>query len=215
MATHSSVLAWRIPGTGGPGGLPSMGSHRVGHDWSDLAAAAAADTMGNIFEGGASKSEEEGVSERSWAPVLYRNWQNAVPATANSRAQAGQGAVNKVVERQGWLRPGDLTGLLLFWQGHLISYWTAQFPMWWAHFILCMSRRPSEGLVRREMWGDCWKGKSLAWHPICYSLVELVRGFIKYFFCSSAWVLRQRCDVWNICSDKKQLTHKLVLVFRC
>ena len=42
MATHSSVLAWRIPGMGEPGGLPSMGSHRVGHDWSDLAAAAAA-----------------------------------------------------------------------------------------------------------------------------------------------------------------------------
>ena len=41
MATHSSVLAWRIPGTGEPGGLPSMGLHRVGHDWSDLAAAAA------------------------------------------------------------------------------------------------------------------------------------------------------------------------------
>ena len=39
MATHSSVLAWRIPGTGEPGGLPSMGSHRVGHNWSDLAAA--------------------------------------------------------------------------------------------------------------------------------------------------------------------------------
>ena len=42
MATHSSVLAWRIPGTAEPGGLPSKGSHRVGHDWSDLAAAAAA-----------------------------------------------------------------------------------------------------------------------------------------------------------------------------
>ena len=42
MATHSSVLAWRIPGTGEPGGLPSMGSHRVGHDWSNLAAVAAA-----------------------------------------------------------------------------------------------------------------------------------------------------------------------------
>ena len=41
MATHSSVLAWRIPGTGHPGGLPSMGSHRVEHDWSDSAAAAA------------------------------------------------------------------------------------------------------------------------------------------------------------------------------
>ena len=42
MATHFSVLAWRIPGTGDPGGLPSMGSHRVGHNLSDLAAAAAA-----------------------------------------------------------------------------------------------------------------------------------------------------------------------------
>ena len=42
MANHSSILAWRIPGTEEPGGLPSMWSHRVGHDWSDLAAAAAA-----------------------------------------------------------------------------------------------------------------------------------------------------------------------------
>ena len=42
MATSSSVLAWRIPGMGEPDGLPSMGSHRVGHDRSDLAAAAAA-----------------------------------------------------------------------------------------------------------------------------------------------------------------------------
>ena len=41
MATHSSVLTWRIPGMGEPGGLPSMGSHRVGHDRSDLAVAAA------------------------------------------------------------------------------------------------------------------------------------------------------------------------------
>ena len=42
MATHSSVLAWRIPGTGEPGGLPSMELHGVRHDWSNLAAAAAA-----------------------------------------------------------------------------------------------------------------------------------------------------------------------------
>ena len=41
VATHSSVLAWRIPGTGEPGGLPSMGSRRVGHYWSGLAAVAA------------------------------------------------------------------------------------------------------------------------------------------------------------------------------
>ena len=42
MATHSGILAWRIPGTEEPSGLPSMGLHRVGHDWSDLAAAVAA-----------------------------------------------------------------------------------------------------------------------------------------------------------------------------
>ena len=45
MATHSRVLAWRIPGTVEPGGLLSLGSHRVGHDWSDLAAAAAVKAM--------------------------------------------------------------------------------------------------------------------------------------------------------------------------
>ena len=50
MATHSSVLVWRVPGTGEPGGLPSLGSHRVGHDWSDLAAAAG------------TKSQEEGTA---------------------------------------------------------------------------------------------------------------------------------------------------------
>jgi len=49
MATHSRVLAWRIPGTGEPGGLPSVGSHRVGHDWSDLAAAAAF-ALGEFFQ---------------------------------------------------------------------------------------------------------------------------------------------------------------------
>ena len=49
MATHSSVLAWRIPGTGEPGGLLSMGSHRVGHNQSDLAAAAARMVMASCF----------------------------------------------------------------------------------------------------------------------------------------------------------------------
>ena len=49
MATHSSILAWRIPGTGEPIGLPSMGSHRVGHNWSNLAAAAAAADYNQVF----------------------------------------------------------------------------------------------------------------------------------------------------------------------
>ena len=50
MATHSSVLSWRIPGMGEPGGLPSMGSHRVGHDRSDLAAAAATQSSNSILD---------------------------------------------------------------------------------------------------------------------------------------------------------------------
>ena len=50
MATHSSILAWRIPGTGEPGGLLSMGSHRVGHNWSDFVAAAAAELRGQLTD---------------------------------------------------------------------------------------------------------------------------------------------------------------------
>ena len=50
MATHSSVLAWRIPGTGEPGGLPSMASHRVGHDWSDLAAVTAISCYNGVLQ---------------------------------------------------------------------------------------------------------------------------------------------------------------------
>ena len=68
MATHSSVLAWRIPGTGEPGGLPSMGSHRVRHDWSDLAAAAAADWF--------------------WYLVMDREaWRDSVHGVAKSRTR--------------------------------------------------------------------------------------------------------------------------------
>ena len=63
MATHSSVLVWRIPGTGEPGGLPSVGSHRVGHDWSDLAAAAAAGDWQQELEGHICTSEKLFTSE--------------------------------------------------------------------------------------------------------------------------------------------------------
>ena len=64
MATHSSVLAWRIPGTVEPGQLPSMGSHRVGHDWSDLAAAAA-DTLYQLsYEGSYQVSFHSNPKER-------------------------------------------------------------------------------------------------------------------------------------------------------
>ena len=69
MATHSSVLAWRIPGMGEPCGLPSKGSHRVGHDWSDLAAAAA--TAGHCRP--KPPSETPGHSRASWGQSLVRS----------------------------------------------------------------------------------------------------------------------------------------------
>ena len=49
MATHFSILAWRIPGTGEPGGLPSMGLHRIGHNGSDLEAAAGGGDSRNLY----------------------------------------------------------------------------------------------------------------------------------------------------------------------
>ena len=70
MATHSSAPAWRIPWTGEPGGLPSMGSHRVGHDWSDLAAAAAALYQLELFNDG------EGCLAKPQTPDPERNWVN-------------------------------------------------------------------------------------------------------------------------------------------
>ena len=66
MATHSSVLAWRIPGTREPGGLPSMGSHRVGHDWSDLAAAA----VYRLSPRGRKNLIDTGLDVVTWATLL-------------------------------------------------------------------------------------------------------------------------------------------------
>ena len=59
MAPHSSTLAWKIPGTGEPGELPSMGSHRVGHDLGDLVAAAA-----QLKKGGGSDGKESACNAR-------------------------------------------------------------------------------------------------------------------------------------------------------
>ena len=60
MATHSSVLAWRIPGTAEPGGLPSMGSHRVGHDWS-------------YFSSSSSSSSGDINTRKSWLMLINQS----------------------------------------------------------------------------------------------------------------------------------------------
>ena len=97
MATHFSVHAWRIPGTGEPGGLPSMGSHRVGHDWSDLAAAAAdresACNAGNPSSiAGSERSPGEGISY----PLQY-SWVSLV----------AQMVKNPPAMKETWVRPLD------------------------------------------------------------------------------------------------------------
>ena len=91
MATHSSVLAWRIPGMGEPGGLLSMGSHRVGHDWRDLAAAAAAGFTGGFPPGSDGKESacqcrrlgfDPWVRKipwrREWQPLQYSCLENSM-----------------------------------------------------------------------------------------------------------------------------------------
>ena len=72
MATHSSVLAWGIPGTGEPGGLPSMGLHRVGHDWSDLVAAAK--SLRSFLDVSVVKNPPANAGDAGWIP-WRRKWQ--------------------------------------------------------------------------------------------------------------------------------------------
>ena len=67
MATHSSVLAWRILGTGEPGGLPSMESHRVGHDLSDSAAVALGEGNGTPLQHSCLENHMDGGAW--WAAV--------------------------------------------------------------------------------------------------------------------------------------------------
>ena len=76
MATYSSVLAWRIPGTAEPGGRPSMGLHRVGHNWSDLAAPAAAGRPGVLQFMGSWIVGHDWATELDWTEL---NWGGKTP----------------------------------------------------------------------------------------------------------------------------------------
>ena len=84
MATHSSVLAWRIPGTGEPGGLPSMGSHRVRHDWSDLAIA-------KVF----TESVDMNLSKLQEIVKDKGDWHSTVPGVAKSWTQLSHWTTTK------------------------------------------------------------------------------------------------------------------------
>ena len=108
MATHSSVLAWRIPGTGEPGRLPSVGSHRIGHNWSDLAAAAA---MKNRKKAKEKKADRQGIrakeqeSERS-------TFRRAPELTGKMKLRVSQ---EMVKDREAW--PAAVHGVEKTWTG--------------------------------------------------------------------------------------------------
>ena len=80
-ATHSSILAWRIPGTGETDGLPSIGSHRVGHDWSDLAAAA-------VGVASPEAAHEEALVGRNWGFLPAALPVNHIRSGSSSSSQA-------------------------------------------------------------------------------------------------------------------------------
>ena len=86
VAPHSSTLAWRIPGTGEPGGLPSMGLHRVRHDWSDWAAAAA-HVESKIWHKWTCLHNRNGLMDRE---------QTAVAKLGVGRGEGGAGSVGLV-----------------------------------------------------------------------------------------------------------------------
>ena len=127
VATHSSVLAWRIPGTGEPGGLLSMGSHRVGHDWSDLA-----------------------VSSWGWP------WKQPSKLRITFINCKALSEINRFRQRKSpWVRELSLHGgdgdCLNFWRcDKKLSLWVVSqlcwFSQWWwfNHQVMCDSLSPYE-----------------------------------------------------------------------
>ena len=105
MATHSSVLAWRIPGTGEPGGLPSLGSHRVGHNGSDLAAAAAVGTLMGAGWGTMGEHRAQELDDRKTSGVSGSNTENTSDPFLQSCSQS-QEAVEppSLIQIPWWLR---------------------------------------------------------------------------------------------------------------
>ena len=140
MATHSSVLAWRIPGTGEPGGPLSMGSHRVGHDWSDLAAAASSFWSGWLIPGG---SDDKSVCLQCGRPgfnpwVWKIPWRNGNPlqyCCLENPMDGGAWWVTVHGIAKSWTRLSNFTFFLsLKWV--IISLWQFSKPL----MIVCLEK---------------------------------------------------------------------------
>ena len=167
MATHSSILAWRIPGTEQPGGLPSMGSHRVGHDWSDLAAAAF--QINRIFKWKKEKNntQNEGTRTTAEEQVHGKGLQSTQPPgpppfslTEGSQATRGSPAPTSAPV-QAWLRLQESALMQGFWRSR-----SEAGPLWEPPAALGLSFLPRSPCLPGFLLP--WQNYSqMRWLPVC------------------------------------------------
>ena len=128
MATHSSALAWRIPGTGEPGRLPSMGSYRVGQDWSDLAAAAAAAETKDWID-------QVKVLLTQIYPILCKTMNYSQPGSSVPgilQARILEWVAIPISRGSFWLRDQTQVSCMA---GKFFTIWATR-EVWW-HFLIC------------------------------------------------------------------------------
>ena len=167
MATHSSVLAWRIPGIGEPGGLPSMGSHRVGHDWSDLAAADSILKGSHYFADQGLSSQSYGFSSSHvwildskesrvlknwcfWTVVLEKNLESPLDC---KEIQPVQPKGN-----QSWIFIGRTDGWS--WNSNTLATWCEELTHW--KRLWCWGRLKVGGEGDDRGW-DGWMASLTLW----------------------------------------------------
>ena len=147
MATHPSVLAWRIPGTGEPGGLPSMGSHRVGHDRRDLAAARCRKYAPSSTSPCLSPIIEQGMRSLGWRTghekVLFLLKQ--LKSDATTQPPAGYDSIQEI-ETLAMLLSSELSAVIQGNRQHLVL-----------KSRLCVNSLPRVSFLRplsvRRQWG--------------------------------------------------------------
>ena len=152
MATHCSVLAWRIPGTGEPGGLPSMGSHRVRHDWSDLAAVAAAEFREGFLEElqlefGLEISSENSIS-KTWRKLCLRKTRSYVVWRMGwSVVESGMSVLLGDFCTEAWVGVSNVPCRRTLGLSYLF---------WWGRTTLCSKSLSHEGCCAGEV-RECLK----------------------------------------------------------
>ena len=185
MATHSSVLAWRIPGTGEPGGLPSMGSHRVGHNWSDLAAVVVAQSF-SIF--GCKEYNESGFGVDHLVMSMCRVFSCGVgtgyflwPVPYHGKTLLAFALLHLVFQGQICLLLQVSLDFLLFHSS----------PLWWKGNLLGVL--VLEGLVglhraiQLQLLQHYWSGHRLLWYwMVC--LGNKQRLFCRFWYFTPVWV---------------------------